>query len=50
MERAERLMLTQMPIIPIYFDTTQHMVSRRVTGWVDKVMDVHPTRYLALRE
>ncbi len=50
MERAERLMLTQMPIIPIYFYTTQHMVSRRVTGWVDNVMDVHPTRYLALRE
>ena len=50
MQRAERLMLSEMPIIPIYFYTTQHMVSRRVTGWVDNVMDVHPTRYLGIRD
>ena len=48
MQRAERLMLSQMPIIPIYFYTTQHLVAARVRGWVDNVMDVHPTRYLSI--
>ncbi len=48
MQEAERLMLSAMPIIPIYFYTTQHMVSRRLTGWVDNVMDVHPSRYLGV--
>jgi oligopeptide transport system substrate-binding protein len=50
MQRAERLMLSQMPIIPIYFYTTQHLVAARVRGWIDNVMDVHPTRYLSIVE
>ncbi len=50
MQRAERLMLSQMPIIPIYFYTTQHLVAARVRGWIDNVMDVHPRRYLSIVE
>ncbi len=49
MEQAERVLLADMPVIPIYHYTTQHLVSPRVTGWQDNVMDVHKTRYLGLK-
>lgn len=48
MQQAESILLEDMPIIPIYHYTTQHLVSPRVKGWVDNVMDVHPTRHLSL--
>jgi oligopeptide transport system substrate-binding protein len=50
MQRAERLMLADMPIIPLYHYTTQHLVAARVKGWVDNIMDVHPSQYLRLAE
>lgn len=49
MEQAERILLADLPIIPVYYYTTQHLVSKRVTGWVDNIMDVHKTQYLGLR-
>ena len=48
MQKAESLLLKDLPIIPIYHYTTQHLVSPRVKGWKDNVMDVHPTRHLSL--
>ncbi|UEM20136.1 peptide ABC transporter substrate-binding protein [Skermanella mucosa] len=45
---AERMVLADMPIIPIYFYSQQHMVSDKVKGWQDNLMDWHPTRYLSL--
>ena len=48
MQKAEEILLKDLPIIPIYHYTTQHLVSPRVKGWVDNVMDVHPTRFLSL--
>jgi oligopeptide transport system substrate-binding protein len=49
MEQAERVLLSDMPIIPVYHYTTQHLVSPRLEGWQDNVMDVHPSRFLRLR-
>ena len=48
MQKAEGILLKDLPIIPIYHYTTQHLVSPRVKGWTDNVMDVHPTRHLSL--
>ena len=48
MQRAETILLKELPIIPIYHYTTQHLVASRVKGWKDNVMDVHPTRHLWL--
>ena len=48
MHQAETILLKELPIIPIYHYTTQHLVASRVKGWKDNVMDVHPTRYLSL--
>jgi oligopeptide transport system substrate-binding protein len=47
---AEKTLLADMPIIPIYFYTQQHMVSDSVKGWQDNLMDWHPTRYLRVEK
>lgn len=46
LQSAEKLLLADMPLIPIYHYTTQHLVSTNVSGWEDNVMDIHPTRFL----
>ncbi len=49
MQHAERILLDELPVIPVYHYTTQHLVSPRVVGWIDNIMDVHPTRWLQLK-
>jgi oligopeptide transport system substrate-binding protein len=46
--RAERIMLTDAPIAPLYFYVNKNLVSPRVTGWVDNIVDHHRSRYLCL--
>ncbi|MEE9352323.1 MAG: peptide ABC transporter substrate-binding protein [Thiotrichaceae bacterium] len=46
MQQAERILLEEMPLIPIYYYTTQHLINENIEGWEDNVMDIHPTRYL----
>lgn len=46
MQQAEKILLAEMPLIPIYYYTTQHLVKPAIKGWKDNVMDVHPTRFL----
>ena len=45
---AERIMLTDAPVAPIYFYVNKNLVSPRVTGWVDNIVDHHRSRYLCL--
>ena len=40
LESAERLMLADHPVIPLYFYVNKHLVSPRVSGWYDNVMNV----------
>jgi oligopeptide transport system substrate-binding protein len=47
MQQAERILLADMPLIPIYYYTTQHLLSSKIKGWKDNVMDIHPSRYLS---
>ncbi len=49
LEQAERRLLEQHPLIPIFFYVNKHLVSPRVTGWYDNVMNVVYTRDLDLR-
>jgi oligopeptide transport system substrate-binding protein len=46
MVQAENLMLADMPILPVYHDTTRNLVDPDITGWVENVSDKHPSRYL----
>ena len=47
MQQAEKILLSEMPLIPIYYYTTQHLLSADLKGWEDNVMDIHPSRYLS---
>jgi oligopeptide transport system substrate-binding protein len=40
LEQAERVMLREHPIIPLYFYVTKHLVKPEVQGWYDNVMNV----------
>lgn len=48
LQDAERIFLTDAPVIPIYFYTTQHMIKPWVEGWVNNIKDVHPSRFLSV--
>jgi oligopeptide transport system substrate-binding protein len=47
---AERLLLAEHPVLPIFFYVSKHLVHPRVGGWVDNSLDYHYSRYLRLRE
>jgi oligopeptide transport system substrate-binding protein len=49
LEEAEREMLADHPAIPIYFYVSKHLVSPRVEGWGDNVLDYHYSHHLSIK-
>jgi oligopeptide transport system substrate-binding protein len=49
LEEAERVMLSDHPIIPLYFVVSKHLVSPDVEGWGDNVLDYHYSQHLSLK-
>jgi ABC-type oligopeptide transport system substrate-binding subunit len=47
--QAERLVLRDLPVIPLYSGASNRLVASRVVGWVDHPGHAHPSQYLALR-
>ena len=47
--QAEMIILTDMPVIPIYHYSTIRLVDARVKGWVSHPLDQHPYKYLYLQ-
>ena len=45
---AERLMLEDMPIIPLYFYVSQHLIKPWVSGLEGNVMDHHYSKYVRI--
>ncbi|HMG51706.1 MAG TPA: peptide ABC transporter substrate-binding protein, partial [Inquilinus sp.] len=48
MQQAEKVMIADLPVLPLYFYTTHHAVSPAVKGWVDNVQDFHLARWLSV--
>lgn len=48
LEEAERVMLSEHPVIPLYFYVSKHLVSPEVRGWQDNVLDYHYSHHLSL--
>ena len=48
LEQAERVMLKDHPLLPIYFYVNKHLVKPEVQGWYDNVMNVVYSRDLGL--
>jgi oligopeptide transport system substrate-binding protein len=47
---AERQLLADVPLIPLYFYVSKHLVAARVSGWYDNVMNVTYSRDLSLEQ
>jgi len=50
LHRAEQLAMEKFPIIPLYHHASRNLVATSVSGWEDNVRDIHPSRYLELKE
>jgi oligopeptide transport system substrate-binding protein len=48
LEEAERLMLADHPLLPLYFYVNKHLVKPQVQGWADNVMNVQYSKDLSL--
>jgi len=48
MAQAEQIMLDDAPVAPVFFYVNKNLVSPRVTGWVDNIIDHHRTRWLCV--
>jgi oligopeptide transport system substrate-binding protein len=48
LEEAERVLLSEQPVIPLSFSVSKHLVSPRVRGWGDNVLDYHYSQHLSL--
>ncbi len=48
LEEAERVMLADHPLIPLYVFVSKHLVSPAVEGWGDNVLDYHYSQHLSL--
>ncbi len=49
LEEAERVMLADHPVIPLYVFVSKHLVSPAVQGWGDNVLDYHYSHHLSLK-
>ena len=45
---AEKLLLRDVPLIPVWAGVTNRLVAKRVKGWVDHPGHAHPSRFLSL--
>ncbi len=49
LEEAERVMLADYPLIPLYFLVTRHLVHADVEGWGDNPLDYHYSQHLRFK-
>ncbi|MGD8384641.1 MAG: peptide ABC transporter substrate-binding protein [Lysobacterales bacterium] len=49
LEKAERMLLADMPVIPLFFYVSRHMVKPQVTGFEANIRDIHLSRYLGVK-
>jgi oligopeptide transport system substrate-binding protein len=48
LQRAENQLMKDMPVIPLYFYVSRHLLKPNVTGYEPNVRDIHLSRYLGV--
>jgi oligopeptide transport system substrate-binding protein len=48
LQEAERLLLEELPILPLFTYVNKGMLSRRVKGWYPNLLDQHPLKHINL--
>ena len=46
LQQAEGILMSELPIIPIYFYVSTNLVSPRVKGFSGNIQDIHPLHIL----
>lgn len=49
LEQAERALLAEHPLIPLYYYVSKYLVSRDIEGWQDTILDHHYSHHLSFR-
>lgn len=50
LSQAESVMIADYPVVPVFYYVNKELVSPRITGWVDNIVDKHRTRYLCFKD
>lgn len=50
LKTAEQVLLEDHAIVPLYFMTSKHLVSDRISGFLPNALDRHPSRYVEPRD
>lgn len=49
LEKAERVLLSEHALIPLYYYVSKHLVSPDIEGWQDTILDYHYSHHLSFR-
>lgn len=49
-QAAEDILMEELPMIPIYVYTRVYLKSKKVNGWDENILDVHPRKYVSLSQ
>lgn len=47
-QQAEAILMTELPIVPIYTYVSKTLISPDVRGWYPNILDIHPYKYISL--
>ncbi|MDR1458043.1 MAG: peptide ABC transporter substrate-binding protein [Puniceicoccales bacterium] len=50
LKKAEKILIDEMPIIPLYFRATGHLISDKVCGWHGNILDIHPWKNIFIKQ
>ena len=48
LDRAEEILMRELPFLPLYTYTRRRLISPSVKGWYDNILDRHPYKYIYL--
>ena len=48
LRKAESVLMQDMPVIPLYYYVSRHLVNTNITGFEDNVRDIHLSRFLGI--
>lgn len=49
LKKAEEIFLRDLPLLPLLYYSSKNLVSDRLVGWQNNILDVHPSRFLSLQ-
>lgn len=47
-QKAEDILLEELPVLPIYIYSRNYLLSNDVQGWYPNIEDIHPLKYISL--